>query len=207
MKRLILFFLFLTVFFLNETFNVSDKLQPFFYRITFPFLKLRATVQEVILRFQNRIYPGDVYLGTKSVGNLFFVTGKGEGFFYILGEAEEGAIVLDPVEKRFLGIVVEKGPISKVMRVFSEDFVEKVKVENDYESVVGVVKGGHVPRLSIIEDIDVTGWKVYFESEKWNVAFKEYLFMGTVAGRDEEYFLLNVKRDIPDRVIVIGVVE
>jgi hypothetical protein len=53
----------------------------------------------------------------------------------------------------------------------------------------------------------VTGWKVYFESEKWNVAFKEYLFMGTVAGRDEEYFLLNVKRDVPDRVIVIGVVE
>lgn len=30
MKRLILFLLFLTVFFLNETFNVSDKLQPFF---------------------------------------------------------------------------------------------------------------------------------------------------------------------------------
>ncbi|WP_244261692.1 hypothetical protein [Thermotoga maritima] len=42
MKRLILFLLFLTVFFLNETFNVSEKLQPLFYRITFPFLKLRA---------------------------------------------------------------------------------------------------------------------------------------------------------------------
>lgn len=36
MKRLILFLLFLTVFFLNETFNVSDKLQPFFLQNNFP---------------------------------------------------------------------------------------------------------------------------------------------------------------------------
>jgi len=207
MKKAIVFLLFLTVFFLNETFDVSDKLHPFFYRVSFPFLKLRASIEDVILKLKNKIYPGDIYVGSKSVGGLFFVTGRGDGYFYILGEVQEGSLVLDPFERRFLGIVVEKGPLSKVETVFSEDFVERVRIENASSSVVGVLKGGAVPRVSILEDVDVTGWKVFLEDEKWNVALKDFLFVGTVAGYDGGDFLLNAEKDLPDRVAVVGVVE
>ena len=207
MKRAIVFLLFLTVFFLNETFNVSDKLHPLFYKAAYPFLKLRASVEGVVLKLENKIYPGDIYVGSRSVGNLFFVTGRGEGYFYILGEVQEGSLVLDPFKKRFLGIVAEKGPLSKVETVFSENFVERVRVESTSGSVVGVLKGGAVPKVSILEDMNVTGWKVFLESEEWNVALKDFLFVGTVAGYDGGYFLLNAERDLPDRVVVVGVVE
>ncbi|PLV59302.1 hypothetical protein [Thermotoga sp. KOL6] len=207
MKRAVLFLLFLSVFFLNETFNVSEKFRAFFYRMSYPFLKLRESAVGIALRLKNEIYPGDVYVGLESVGNLFFVTGRGEDCFYILGEVREGTLVIDPMEKRFLGVVVAKGPLSKVETVFSDNFVGRVRIKGPSASVVGILRGGSVPKVSTIEDIDVTGWKVFFEDEKWNVILKDYLFVGSIAGRDGEYFLLDAERKLPDRVAIIGVVE
>ena len=204
MKKVVLFFLFASFFLVEKAYHISSFVRPVLVSLTSPLKSVRVLVFERFFMVRGHTSPGDVILGGKEIGNVFFVTGGTLERFYILGKAERGALVFDPDGKRFLGIVVESGDLSTVKTIFSEDIFLYVKLREDTQEVVATLRGGRVPKVSVVENIDVTGWKVFLEDSTWNEALEEYLYVGDIVRKVIDHYLVDVKRDLPKRVMVVG---
>lgn len=214
-RQVNLFIAYLVIFSLIFTLNAAFQAKPakFLFRFVRPIVYPADMMRRSLHNFGQAIamvYHGSEKRDTVKIGDVIFeqsqvVLGYRQNYLIATGQAKVGDIAIDPENNRFVGVVKQVNDhLCWIEKWDSSSFSMPVRVETDRVSLEGELIDG--TKLRIYEDIDVTGFSVKISEHFTNGALLRKMgcdFLGTVVGRQGEFFLVKIDPVRPTRLVYL----